>query len=1143
MIMKLLIKYFPVVVCIMAVFISFIAVGHWFFGDRILYFWDAYLPFDPKISFDQLYYFWQDRIFPGFGTPGWSWFLFWGIFFLPSLINPSLSIGECLIYTFLLSFSIINFYLLVVNILKTIFRDNSKNLLINSVGLTVAFLYTFNVFTFFNFYFMFNPGAFILAFLPINILALINIYPLDKEICSNKRNLWLFIFFASLIAMSPGFGVYVFFLQYIVWISLYLFLFWFVSKCKVLSRLTRELVLFYILILFINLWWFFPALLNLVSSYSGQSNFGTTVWFDQGFKDVQLLNAFRLLGSGLMANNKFSWSHWYNNNLFTLPLFIFPGFFIASLIFLRKKLSILLTFLLIVTVFSLFIVKFSNPPFAWILSFAFHHIPFFGGFRDSVQKAGVYFQLGYMIFVAIGITFIARVIIEKSLKLLSYLFLTIFIIASVVLSGPFFLFIKDNVRIERFSFDNKNYLISAKTKIPPEYQSLKTFIEDKCKGETIASVPRSGFVTDGIWEKYNLSYVGQDILPAFIDCNFLTTATFNTNAEYSIQAPYIFLQRDDIGAFKNYLTQTKIRFVLIRKDHVPYGYVAWLYVDPKNIENLLSLDNEFTKVYTNDYFTLFERNDDNKNQYGFQLTKDVLNVQYSFKSGVDYAVVSKRIGDIKQPVMLSSLTDYNLYEKDITMYTAIGNCIGCIKIEDAKYTSETPTFFSVLLDFIKKSVKSIINPKGLGSIKEDVRISLKIIDTHRRFDGLIRSARDKSNNNIKSGIDDYIFSWREIELLLSQYDADRFAINNKYIEARNFLRVEGNTILSYMSSQLTADSLKFFSLFTFQRALLDRFTESVFETDFANNKYLLRLDIPQDEYYVCEAMASENNAAIANISIDNTTLTKEEYGGESPIFLKKGTYLVTVNYQPLEMLNNPQVMLKTGNVRKIKIGRLNPGSYKLDFQVGPKSQDRMLIAVSQGSIQEDKIKYISSLEKPGENFLFTDLTTETTTIHQGYSKTFNVQLPTSQEYFLYIFNIDAVSDKIDISNLTVKTAISTEGAIQFSCGSKSLTGETAEIISANKLSPTHYELTVPEDYKGFLTFNQTYDDSWVAHKENDKSEFPHFRSGYANAWYIDESEGKITIEYKKQGLTEKAGIISIIVTLLSLILYLRLRKF
>lgn len=1138
-------KRFTIFVIIISVSVAFIAVGHWFFNDRILYFWDSFLPFDSKISFDQLYYFWQDRIFPGYAVPGWSWFLYWGIIFFPSLIFPSLSIGQFLVYALILSFSMVNFYLLVVHILKTIFKDNCNNLLINSVGLVMAFLYTFNVFTFFNFYFMFNPGAFIIAFLPINLLALIKIYSLGKDKYSKNRNLWLLVFFISIVAMSPGFSVYVFFLQYLLWIGLYIFLIWFVSKRKIVSRLTFELALFYLLVIFINLWWFFPALLNLVNAFSGQSSFGTSIWFDMGFEDVKLLNSFRLLGSGLMANNRFLWSHWYDNELFTLPLFVFPGLFIVSLIFLRKKMSILLTFLLAIVVISLFIVKFSNPPFAWILSFAFHNIPFFGGFRDSVQKAGVFFQLGYMIFISIGLVFMTSYLYKKQRKILLGLSIVIFTLGLVILSGPFFLFIRDNVKVVEFSFDGKNYQVSAKTQVPKEYYDLKNFIEDKCQGETILSVPRSGFVTNAIWEKYGTSYAGQDMLPGLVACSFLTTALFNEKSETAIQVPYLFLEQGDTKSFKQYLKQNSIKYILIRHDFVPQNMVTWTYVNPLKIERELLNDNDFSRIYENDFLSVFEKKDIKAKQYGFGLTNEVVHIPSQIENGQDYMAVSKMIGDLRTPVLLNVKESDELLEDKYSMVAISANCIGCMKInpEDVIMASDAG-----LLGKVKNFIKSVIGKST--NYSEDVRISINILSASSEFGNLAKIIDDEDEKRIKDSIVNYKNIWEEISRDILKYDTDKFLKNNKYIEASNFLIVEKNTVFDYLFSRVSREN-KFLNkannrellvnLLSFQIDLLSSLLKEITQTNFNDKSYWARLDVPNDGDYVCEVSQKNQSAIVESVTLENETLEFSEFTGVEPIPLKQGSHLLNVNYALKNIINKDTSSIKTGDYVPVKLGYLDQGKYILSFTIPPGFGGRSLIVVSRGKISHGTLKTLDPFSKPSVDIKSVDDINVDSSRISNYQKVFNVDAPEIGDYYLYLYFINPGLPYVQIQNLNVDAYID-DLYFRFTCLARTKKVEdTAEIQSVMKLSPTHYSIELPNNYSGFLTFNQSFDKNWIAYDEN-SNELPHFESGYHNAWYIDnQKEMKITIKYKMQDEIERGGVLSVIALVVTMLVYLRIR--
>lgn len=1138
-------KRFTILVIILSVAVSFIAVGHWFFNDRILYFWDSFLPFDSKISFDQLYYFWQDRIFPGFAVPGWSWFLYWGIIFFPSLIFPSLSIGQFLVYALILSFSMINFYLLAVHILKTIFKDNCNSLLINSVGLVMAFLYTFNVFTFFNFYFMFNPGAFIIAFLPINILALINIYSLGKDKYSKNRNLWLLVFFISIVAMSPGFSVYVFFLQYLLWIGLYIFLFWFVSKKKIVSRLTFELALFYLLVIFINLWWFFPALLNLVNAFSGQSGFGTTVWFDKGFKDVELLNSFRLLGSGLMANNRFSWSHWYDNGLFTLPLFVFPGLFIASLIFLRKRMGIFLTFFLTMALVSLFIVKFSNPPFAWILSFAFHNVPFFGGFRDSVQKAGVFFQLGYMIFISIGFVFMTNYLYKKKKKILLGLFIAIFTLGLVILSGPFFLFMRDNVKVVQFVFDGKAYKISAKTQVPKEYYDLKNFIEDRCQGEIILSVPRSGFVTNAVWEKYGTSYAGQDMLPGLIACSFLTTALFNEKSEIAIQVPYLFLEQGDIKSFKQYLKQNSIKYILVRHDFVPQNMVTWTYVNPLKIERELLKDGDFSRIYENDFLSVFEKKDIKAKQYGFNLTNEMVHIPSEIRNGQDYMAVSKMIGDLRTPVFLNVKELDELFEDKSSMIAISANCIGCMKINPESVISEND---AGLLRRIRDFIKSII--KKSTNYSEDVRISISILSASNEFSNLVKMIDNEDEKGIEDLIVNYKNIWEEISKDILKYDTDKFLKNNKYIEASNFLTGERNTAFNYLSSQAFREN-KFLNkvnnrellenLLSFQIDLLNSLLKEITQTNFNDKSYWARLDVPSDGNYACEVSQKNQSAIVKSVTLENEALEYSEFTGAEPIPLKQGSHLLNISYDLKNIIKKDTSNIKTGDYVPIKLGYLDQGKYTLSFTIPSGFEGRSLIVVSRDRISHDILKTLDPFSKPSIYLKSVDAINLDPSRTSNYQKVFYVDAPEIGDYYLYLYFINPSLPYIQIQNLKVDAYVD-DLYFRFTCLVRTKKIEnTAEIQSVKKLSPTHYSIELPNNYSGFLTFNQSFDKNWIALDEN-SDKLLHFKSGYYNAWYINnQKETKITIKYKTQDEIERGGILSVIALVVTMLVYLRIR--
>jgi len=334
-------------------------------------------------------------------------------------------------------------------------------------------------------YFLFNPQAFILSILPINILSLFKLFPLnevpikdsffpkDKKsllVTNRKKILWVLVFFLSGLFMTSGFTTYIFLAQYFILILFYLILHLFFARKKLFSRYTLIVILFFLMVILMHWWWFFPSLLAFKDLYQSQSSLGTTVYFDVGSIKSNLLNSLRLFGSPMMNNNPFSWDNFYTENRwFTLPLFLFPFLIIYALLKVKKNRNIgIFFYFLIILLGSLFIVKLGNPPLAWITKFSFEHIPFFGAFRDAWHKAGLFYIFAYFPLSFIGFAFLTKVLIEKKQYFLLKISFLILVVTGIVVTGPFFLFSYDNIKKINFTYQDKQYTFSAKTKVPPE---------------------------------------------------------------------------------------------------------------------------------------------------------------------------------------------------------------------------------------------------------------------------------------------------------------------------------------------------------------------------------------------------------------------------------------------------------------------------------------------------------------------------------------------------------------------------------------------------------------------------------------------------------------------------------------------------
>lgn len=668
-----------VIVTTLSFLFAFLAIYHWFSDNSIIYYWDSFVFLDAQRTWEYLYYSWSNSIFSGSATlGGWSLIPYWALFQLVHLLSGSISFAEGILYGGLMFASLVSFYLLLSHLTKLMIGDEVKSPFLKVGNYIFSILYTFNLYTFYYAYFMLNPDMFILAFLPLNIYALLKLYPLNS-LKYNIEKKWIFLFFITALLMTAGFATYVFLLQYLVWVFLYISLHFFASKAKLFSLKTISLIVFLFLIILSQWWWFYPALLTFENRYDVEAQIGTTVWFDAGLLESRLLNTIRLIGVTLALSNEFTWSKFYNDKWFTFPLFIPP---LIILFFLTKfkqiKYKLIIVFLLTIFLFSLFIVKFNNPPFAFITAFAFHKIPFFGAFRGAYHKAGMYYVFTYYILSGVGFYYIIKYFLQQKKRLHLFLSFLIIVIVGTIITGPFFLFYKDNITKLSFTFDNKDYEFKSKTRVPPEYHELKSFFSSKCPGKPTIIVPRGGWISSANWPKYDNSYAGIDFIPQIIRCEFMTTVVFIPKPEVSNQGLFFLLDHGDYNGFKNFLTQSQIGYVLIRKDHIPYSPTSWVYVDPKKVSANLEKDNDFKRVFENELLSLYEFNPLKEiRNYGFALPSDVVYTNSLLSTYVNYSLIAKHFPTSIGKVIVNTQKEFNRFKSYITSYVLESSCSSC----------------------------------------------------------------------------------------------------------------------------------------------------------------------------------------------------------------------------------------------------------------------------------------------------------------------------------------------------------------------------------------------------------------------------------------------------------------------------------
>lgn len=671
-----------IIVAISSILLSILVVHHWFSNSTIMYYWDSFIMLDIMRTWDYIFYAWTNSIFPGSTSlGGWSLIPYWSIFQLVHKATGSVSFAQEFLFAGLMFASLVSFYLLLSHISKTVIGDGIKHPLLKAGIYIFSMMYTFNLYTFYYGYFMLNPDVFILAFLPLNIYALLRMYPLSM-VKQKVEKKFIFLFFITMLLMTSGFATYIFLAQYLIWISLYLALFLFISKTKVFSVKTISLGIFFILMILSQWWWFFSALLTFENRYDVEAQIGTTVWFDAGLIQSWLLNTTRILGVTLGLSNLFSWSHYYENPWFTLPLFTLPLLIIFLLTkFNKLKNKPLLFFLFTIFLFSLFIVKFSNPPFAFIMKFAFHNIPFFGAFRGAYHKAGMYYVFSYFILSGAGFYLLNRYLLTQKKRLQAYISIFALVIAAVVVTGPYFLFYKNNIVKLTYTFNNHDYKFMAKTKVPPEYYQLKSFFDPLCSGTATVIIPRGGWISSADWPKYNNSYVGIDFIPQIIRCEFMTTVVFDHKPEVSNQGLFFLLDHGDYAGFKNFLTQSQVGYVVVRRDHIPYSPTSWVYVNPKKVSKALDRDPDFKKLLENDLVMLYAFKPlSTLRNYGFALPADTVYTDSPLTTYQDYSILASFSPNSIGKTIINTKPGYNDYTQYVNTYISEAICESCTKV-------------------------------------------------------------------------------------------------------------------------------------------------------------------------------------------------------------------------------------------------------------------------------------------------------------------------------------------------------------------------------------------------------------------------------------------------------------------------------
>lgn len=1105
------IPLFAIVAVITTALLSVFVSYHWFSGGTILYYWDANVPLDSKASLQAFLYPWSSNRLPGFTGSGWSWLPYWGLIAFFRKVSLSLSSSQFLLYVILLIGSIGSFYFFFKRIIADILVMEHA-VLTKIISLLFGIGYGLNLYTFYYAYFMFNPEAFIICLLPLNLLSLYSLFPLRTKI--EEKGVackWLFVFIGTHIFMSPGFTSYVFLVQYFILLGLYFFLYVFLTKNKLFQKRT---LLFFLTILIAGLihWtWFYGAKLGFTELYASQVSYGNLEDIENVSKNMSLLNLFRLFGGSMMNNSSFVWDQlFFSQSLLTMPLFLFPFAIVYLFLQMRRvKEKALILFFAAVLLGALFFMKMGNPPFIWLMRWLVKTIPYLTAFRESVQKAGLYFLLSYFILSGIGILLFLNSLKRKIYKAACIIICVI--PAFILLCSPFLLFGKNNIKVLDFYYNKNKHTFSSKTIIPPEYYELKEYIEPKCSGKNILVYPRTGLISNAIWSKYNASYVGQDYLLGMVNCTISSAQIIHTEAEAARTAVYGYLNDHDIAGVKKYLTVNKLHYLLIQKDSIPYLYTSRPDVQYSVVESWLNGDTDFDKKFSNEYFSLFEfiplRDDAS---YGFSLSAEVAYTNATLTKTSEYKNIFHSLKNDVSSVIVQKTDLVDRYRSLVNVYDVQSNCVGCVKVQPSKTQQNIKRGF---VEKMKERIKSVI--KNQDALTEDQHISMELIRMNNGFHDLLESLKSEDYQSVNEYLKKYVTLFGEQRQRLEAYQGDFFAINNKLIEMRNFVIGENDLLTAYLSNY--SEDIKKYSYDRLyladilQKDFIRYANEHIWETDSEHQIYKARLDVPVDGIYSCSAQ-TENQLEIQDILLSGSAIANRSAltSGfqDVPLFLKRGSYPLDITYKNAEITGIHEI--GTSHDHVYEFGNLQNGNYALRSSVSSIKPQKVIMFITNGKLGENDLNNIISGISTPERII-------STKILDISDKPKDVELPftldelSSETYYFYVASLNADSAFIEVTGIGLKKMAS-ESSIVFHCYIQN--ASTVGIggrLQVERKSPVSYQVVIPVDSKAvFLTFNQTYHPDWKAYflKDGKKRYLEHIKNAYANAWIIDAAQGE-----------------------------------
>lgn len=623
------------IILLLYIFISLIPLVLIYYDNdfRIVIFHDSPYPLNSKELAYLFFYIWRDNFNFGIAdVTGIPLSLFYLFIYILETITVDKALAQILLLFILNLLALYSIYLLA--------KDIGLN---NSLALVASLLYSFNPYSLYYCWRIFNTNIFLYSVFPLYILSINKIY-------RDKKYKYVVLILISTVIAYPSFTNPAFFLSLFVALLIYL-----LTLSVLIKKSLIETFATFIIIIFPIFTLTFPVYTNLYFAVKENNIFTKDVIhslvkiYEFNTHNVTLLNLFTLTAMPPVYENIewYPFQDLYKTNNFTIALGLFIVFMLtlSSIIQKNRLIYDLLPYISLFLFASFF--TFNNEFGHYIFS---NLINLLAPWRDPYHK------LGFIIALSLSLIF------SKSLQLLiklfaknNYIRLFIYLLVMPILLFYLFPFFTLNFIPESLTYENT--IITPFTQVIYDYSRVIEILKnDNSFNHSIDRILVYPF-TNTLWCENG--YLGSDILRLY---GFNTISTLShTNSLESIKFLENILENVTVirqSNFVDIISRLGVKYILIRKQTCQRYLVDRAIV----IKTILENKSNIIKVLETERFALFKIKNATVSRFAILTTTttedsnlDILNVLLTSR-----AVVASKVDPSTWELNVSSDTPFYL---------------------------------------------------------------------------------------------------------------------------------------------------------------------------------------------------------------------------------------------------------------------------------------------------------------------------------------------------------------------------------------------------------------------------------------------------------------------------------------------------